>query len=514
MPDEPVHEHPARTDLSTDAALVLATVERMDATARRDRATLERLRGVLGEMARAITQAKIAINSQAGSEAKAIGMAALLDEFEHLVDAMIEIAGAAAPAASAATSSAGTAPKAPVGLSEEVPTVSGVMSRSGGHDDFEPEPVTDLTSLFKAARDKTPSVAMLKAMVEALGTSNLEPTDPTDTEAAGEPPAPIAAEGEPAAEPATKPAADVWPETAETEPSAPEESTNGVNDASMLAIERALMSMGPEPLLTPSDSDSADPDPPPVEVPPEQLLREGPDWGTSAPADPPAQQSAVEGDVPSSSAEDVASDFAAVLGEPPPPEPAVRLPGYAVVVRESELLAHFEQMESVPVLPPELGTAVIFTREPTPEADASATRDAAQPAPPIQEPPVDQPVSQEEVRERAVQSRRIQEHLNPKTLRAAIADRLAAAARVRHETVSRSAPAAVLGRGEAEFDPAEFLFGPEPLTEPSPAPAPEAPAAGNTSVCPTLSPLPRRAVSDPLGAVKAMTPAERIALFS
>src|SRR5690348_2925711 len=90
-------------DVGADAALVLAAVARMQAADQAARETLARLRTGLGAIAEAIDRAKAqnAAAAAAGHQdlAKIVDIAALLDEFEHLVDGLIEVATSRAPAA-------------------------------------------------------------------------------------------------------------------------------------------------------------------------------------------------------------------------------------------------------------------------------------------------------------------------------------------------------------------------------------------------------------------------------
>src|SRR4051812_17184722 len=77
-------------DVNADAALVVAALARIEAAVRDQGVMLGHLRTALGDMAQAIANAKAVADSEAA--------AAMLDEFEHRVDAMIEIAsGAATP---------------------------------------------------------------------------------------------------------------------------------------------------------------------------------------------------------------------------------------------------------------------------------------------------------------------------------------------------------------------------------------------------------------------------------
>ena len=163
---------------------------------------------MLGDMAQAIARAKAVADSETTTT--------LLDELEHRVDAMIEIAGPGPVAAAAATadpqprSSAapvarddaplahGTSEAPHVGAAldagaveqahDQVPTVSDVVSQLGSDDEMPPAAemlVDDTTS-------SAPTVAMLTAMVEALRDS-ISAAAP-EPGAALESPTPLAAE--------------------------------------------------------------------------------------------------------------------------------------------------------------------------------------------------------------------------------------------------------------------------------------------------------------------------------
>ena len=85
MSGAPTSSEPA--DVSANAALILAALSRIEAVVRDERAAMASLRTSLGEMTQAIARAKTVADSE--------NAAAMLDEFEHRVDAMIEIAGGA-----------------------------------------------------------------------------------------------------------------------------------------------------------------------------------------------------------------------------------------------------------------------------------------------------------------------------------------------------------------------------------------------------------------------------------
>jgi hypothetical protein len=190
MPGEPSSKNvrtgepgvtPVFGEPGADVVLILDALGRMEATIRDDRATLGRLRLALGEMARAIARAKAAAPDAPAPEGDAT--ATLLDELEHRIDAMLEIAGAAAPQPAAQT--------AP----DRVPTVSNVVSRLGpaaeaqktdapvpaGTSDTgvagnrEARPEAELESHRNPHQD-VPTVSMLKAMVEAMNAA--APTEP------------------------------------------------------------------------------------------------------------------------------------------------------------------------------------------------------------------------------------------------------------------------------------------------------------------------------------------------
>ena len=85
MSGAPSSSEPA--GVSADAALIVAALGRIEAAVRDQGVVLGRLRSALGDMAQAIANAKTVADSETA--------AAMLDEFEHRVDAMIEIAGGA-----------------------------------------------------------------------------------------------------------------------------------------------------------------------------------------------------------------------------------------------------------------------------------------------------------------------------------------------------------------------------------------------------------------------------------
>ena len=228
MSGAPASSEPA--DVGANAALILAALGRIEAVVRDERAAMASLRTSLGEMAQTIARAKAVADSE--------NAAAILDEFEHRVDAMIEIASGAPAAEQAAEP-------------DQVPTVSDVVLRLGPADTT-PEPaVADAAPPADTGGDKGPTVAMLTAMVQALSASIQTPTP----EAEAAPPKPQAAAPAPSAlarlaeftpwpveaeAPATpEPAAD-W-EQAEAEPEPVAEATPASVPGETLARESTLL---------------------------------------------------------------------------------------------------------------------------------------------------------------------------------------------------------------------------------------------------------------------------------
>src|SRR5215207_6393640 len=138
MSGAPASSEPA--DVGANAALILAALGRIEAVVRDERAALASLRTSLGEMAQAIARAKAGADSE--------NAAAMLDEFEHRVDAMIEIAGGAPAAEQAAEP-------------DQVPTVSDVVLRLGPADTASEPTVADAARPADSGGDKGPTVAML-----------------------------------------------------------------------------------------------------------------------------------------------------------------------------------------------------------------------------------------------------------------------------------------------------------------------------------------------------------------
>src|SRR5581483_7990327 len=107
-----------------------------------------------------------------------LDVAALLDQFEHLIDAMVEIAGA--------RGSSGGARPAPQG--DGVPTVSGVVFGLGPEREApDPSAIADMPHPTDIAVGGAPTVAMLKAMVETLNASVPVSAADAPAAAAGDP---------------------------------------------------------------------------------------------------------------------------------------------------------------------------------------------------------------------------------------------------------------------------------------------------------------------------------------
>ena len=168
MPSEPTGKpaagqaQPRRSGRSVDAELVLAAVDRMEAAIGRERSTVDRLRTELAAFQQIIIQAKIAVQGgavkpDAKIEGAVLDVAALLDELEHRVDAMLEIGGGRG----LREMTRDDQPSIPE--ADRVPTVSGVVLRLGTEGD---DPAASAVG-DTGQRDGS-SASMLEAMVLAL----------------------------------------------------------------------------------------------------------------------------------------------------------------------------------------------------------------------------------------------------------------------------------------------------------------------------------------------------------
>jgi hypothetical protein len=212
------------------------------------------------------------------------------------------------------------------------------------------------------------------------------------------------------------------------------------------------------------------------------------------------------------------ADDAPAAGEPSGaspdarPEPAAAPPQATVrpIMPELDLLTNFERMETVPYLPPDIGTAVIFGARPRAGAPAGLAETRfelpALPAAELAMPPAD-PADTEAAP-------------GPATATTAQAGRPAPGAELDDLLFERTA--------DADPDPASALLGPP---WPEPAPQPPKPAAGDGPAADipadatrerASGPQPRPAATaqpaapprqDPLAPLLAMSEAERIALF-
>ena len=416
MSDAPASSEPA--DVGANAALILAALGRIEALVRDERAAMASLRSSLREMAQAIARAKAVADSE--------NAAAMLDEFEHRVDAMIEIAGGAPAAEQAAEP-------------DHVPTVSDVVLRLGPGDAASEPTVADAAPPADTGGDKGPTVAMLTAMVQALSASIHTPE-------------------------------------AEAAPSAPQ------------AAEPAPQAVAAAPEFTPW----------PVEA--------------EAPATP-----------------EPVAEWQQVEPEPVAEATPASVPG-ETLAQESTLLASFEQMEIRPFPPPEEGTAVIFT--------SSVFTSKIEPANPQTEHGFAPPAPSEPEATPDPAPAAPAEAAAPEVV---AAEPEAAAPRPEGPVESQAV--------EAYFDPTDFLFGPEPEPDPAaflldPAPLPPAqkpvlpqaefvPAPAEPPKAEELEPQPPKAGApqaetteverpneptpephDPLHALKAMSPNEKLAIFS
>jgi hypothetical protein len=241
-------------------------------------------------------------------------------------------------------------------------------------------------------------------------------------------------------------------------------------------------------------------------------------------------------------------------------------------LHESALLASLEQMGVRPFPPPDEGTAVIFAPKPELEFLPEFAREPAalaETAPEPEQPAAPQPatesaaVEQTALAQTAAESQHEPLHaIDPEpapaetTMAEIISDltQSVAPAPVAHavevaapdvEPTTQIEPAAeptaamatsdamaAAETAESEFDPADFLFEPEPepdpaafLLDPTPPPAPQAkapvlPQQENPEALPPAEPdppaqtAPGPAPRDPLRALKALSENEKLALFS
>jgi len=227
---------PAQPDVAADMAIVLAALGRVEAAVRDGREVLTRLRGCLDEMAQAIVQAKALVDSPAATS--------LLNEFEHRIDVMIEIAGGEVRRAVAAEQPAGEA----AAVSEaqdtadeptEVPTVSGVVSRLGASGEAPPS-APDTSEGFDSGLVDASNVAKLTAMVQALRDS-MPPEEPQPATA------PETAAAPEAAAPETTPAAEAAPTAQPVEPATPSEQATNAAPPDQAAATAVPAEREPEP---------------------------------------------------------------------------------------------------------------------------------------------------------------------------------------------------------------------------------------------------------------------------
>lgn len=181
-------------DMAAEAAIVLAAVARMQSAAHSDRVKLEQIRQSLVEMADTIAAAKAALYVTSPHESGP-DIPALLDRLEQQIDVLLEM-----PARDASTRElfVEPAPEAvadrvdavvPTNEADQVPTVSAVVSELGGATEG---PTVAPPPDDVAAPDEVPSVATLKALIEAMNAS-VPPTAEEviaseSSEAAPEPP--------------------------------------------------------------------------------------------------------------------------------------------------------------------------------------------------------------------------------------------------------------------------------------------------------------------------------------
>jgi nicotinate-nucleotide--dimethylbenzimidazole phosphoribosyltransferase len=362
-------------------------------------------------------------------------------EADHVptVSEVIFQLGRADPATEAAAPAGdgGTAVKALEAMVEELaasmpaqPPEPAVAEVSGGPAVAEPEPTADVTEEMQTARIEVET----QAPESAAAAMDAAPPEPVAPETAAAPDDAIVPESEMA-----------HVETAQAEPAPEMEAAQPVvaaEDAAPAEAEASgmdVVAVETDVVATETDVTAIESAPPaPEEVAP------APD----APASPPETQS--QGTA--------AIGVAAVS---------------SAVMPEVELLSNFARMETMPFLPPELGTAVIFEpKVPAPAAEAAPPQAAALGEAELIMPPPEPDAAGPE-------------------------------------------KAAVQPPAEVDLD--ALLFGPEPEPDPDPAasllePLPPENAPAKPMPAPEAA-EPQATASDPLAPLKAMSEEEKIALF-
>ena len=434
--------------------------------------------------------------------------------------------------------------------SDRVPTVSGVVSRLGrSHDALAPDiDVADDLHATGAQDDDVPTVSMLGAMVEALSAS----APPEAPEALAVPPLPApepqAADVAPQAE---EPAAEVMTTPEASVPAEPEASVSAPEVSIMQEIDllTRFAQMEHFPML-----------PPEVGM---AVIFTRADGSASVPVDTTESAAMPESDAAAPQPE---SEPASSAPQPPEPpratEPSSELPAVELLATPPDLeqaaapqqpelddIAHQRIEPAVAAeLPPEAMPAVEPQETPPDFAlvAPASEPEASAPAAPEQASPAIEPEAPAALEQASATMTEV-----PPADAASADESAAVAAEPASETAS---PAT-----EADFDPAEFLFGanserelagflqqsalepapepapiaaatppqdlalsplePPPAEQPEPSPAVEQPAEAPAPVPvsehgqPT-QPAPVAAPHDPLAPLKSMSAEERIALFS
>ena len=482
------------SETRSDAEKMQAALQRMQAAARREPDAIERLRSELDDMMEVIANLRIALLADSDPSE-------LLNDLENRTARMLGAldgtpgvpAAAALPVAAPVVSPIEEqafleAMRDDPVDSDRVPTVSEVVSQlgrgSGDHGGDEPNPAT--------SGGEATTVAMLEAMVEEL--------------TAAMPAAPRAESPEPASLPEAdafqaESALEIPAAAFEAEPvlvtemSAPPESAPETElAASPVAVaEAATFEALPEPEMPAAALEAA-----PVSEA-ETSASSEPTSETELAASPVAIaaaatfEAAPEPEIPAAAFE---AEPAAQLFAPSGPQ----LP-------EVELLSNFARMETMPFLPPEVGTAVIFEARVKPQpADAPPANLAAEEA----EPAADLPASGEAIPV-MLSDDPIEDALQP-------------------GVEQPQQPPSEPGTGDPDLETLLFESPPEPdpdpaswLLEPAPGPTPQslqpAQRAGAPHPPQPAADQPQQDRSaftsgiDPLAPLKALSDEERIALF-
>ncbi len=576
----PVPDGPA--EALSEADRMAAAVQRMETAVRTERSSIEQLRADFAEMMQSVAQIRAAVTAigrqhvevdglLAQFEARAQSMAARLAPLPSVTEsetpaAIAEtVAEPRPPEEQAFLDAIGTGPIAETKtVTDQVPTVSGVVSQLGRADPAEASEPAD-------ASGRT-TVAMLEAMVEELTAAMPLRPSPEDETAES-----VTAEIV-SAEIAATPVAE--PEAADTEPTPPDSEAAETAAAEPAAFDVGFVEAEPAPVASlPEDMPPAPASE--AEAAPHEFVAT--EFGAAVPPEattieietaerPP---SAIEADAattePAMLDAEAIRDVPAAASSPPaepqdvaPEEPAAEhipsqqmqaapapefAPPPAAVMPDVDLMSNFARMEAVPYLRSEIGTAVIFEKpkleslkleSPMPAAEDRAP-DVVFVEPPRREAPAaaapHESLSAKPGAPFGITTAAFEEPIlvvpppdpdepdEPAVARAAPLPPGILQIEARAQPLEPDLDALLFGATDADPDPAAFLLDPAPWPQHAAAvseraeipPAPQTLATSAKAAAPAAAAAqaPNQAAPrhDPLAALKAMSEEEKIALF-